>query len=209
MQFVVKTPAHGESPSGGGLTFNVPEYVQAERHLLGKVMLGLTGLDPLLGQMPWIQTEHAGPVRNVPGPEPLDQEMLPVEATAAFSKEAVRDSRLDEFVAFVVELTEQSQKQMAIHTFQRMGELTEATGNTVDAGGKPLSYDVFLDLLERMQLEFDEKGDPILPTVWGHPATIERFKALQPTPEHSAREAAILARKKAEFDAAKRTRRLS
>ena len=64
-------------------------------------------------------------------------------------------------------------------------------------------------MLERMEIEFDEHGEPILPTMIGPPAIAVKIEDNPITPEQEQRKAEILARKKTEFYAKKRTRRLS
>ena len=70
------------------------------------------------------------------------------------------------------ELREQQSKLI----FERMNEITQKTGNAVDAKGQPLSHDLLLQTLEKMQIDFDEDGQPLMPTLVVSPGQYEEFK---------------------------------
>jgi len=90
-----------------------------------------------------------------------------------------------------------------------MNELADAVGNTIDAGGQPFSVDMVLDGMEKMHIDFDANGEPIIPALLVNPQLYEKIKDIEFTLEQEQRRVSILARKKAAHDAKKRTRRLS
>lgn len=67
----------------------------------------------------------------------------------------------------------QRYKEMAItigiekekHLLGVIEQATEAVGNVVDTKGEPITPDTFLDTVEKMQIDFDECGKPILPSI--------------------------------------------
>jgi hypothetical protein len=75
-----------------------------------------------------------------------------------------------------VEPQRDAMKQML---FQRATEAIERVDNKVDANGKPLSGDLFLELLERMEIGFDEEGKPEMGTLVIHPSQAEEWKRLE------------------------------
>ena len=77
----------------------------------------------------------------------------------------------------------------------------------MSAAGRPLTFDLVLDMLEQTEISFNEDGSPNFSVVL-HPTQAEKLLASPVTPEQKRRQAEILARKKAEQDAQKRTRRL-
>lgn len=90
-----------------------------------------------------------------------------------------------------------------------MDEITNATGNVVRADGQPISWDLISDMLEKMPLDFDEQGNPLMPTMYASPEGAAQAREMTPTPEQQLRRSEIIERKRAEFYAQKRTRRLS
>ena len=178
-------------------------------YLVGQVMDGFISLDPLLGQLPRSTSIHHGPIRNVRGATPLDQSSMEVEISAGLTTDAVRNTDIEEHTAFLAHLAEANISSIAPQFFKGLEEVTNATGNAVDAGGKPFSWDYYNDVIEKMPLEFADDGKPHLPTLVMHPNLFEKIKEIEPTPEQLARRSRILERKRAEFNAQKRTRRLS
>ena len=67
-------------------------------------------------------------------------------------------------------------RQISTQAFATITEIVDKVGNVVDGGGKPLSPESFLELLSKMQLEFDENGNPKGLTVVIPPSMEERAK---------------------------------
>lgn len=89
-----------------------------------------------------------------------------------------------------------------------MDEVCDKSGQTVDSGGDGFSYDLFLDMLEKIEISFDKNNEPIKPTLIMHPDVAEKIKEIKPTKEQELREKLIWERKKVDFIAKKRIRRL-
>lgn len=71
---------------------------------------------------------------------------------------------------------EELTKQMTRSFFQKINEVTERVGNTVDAKGKPLNQESLLQFLERLDLPFDQDGNLIPPYIIMHPSLWEAKK---------------------------------
>lgn len=191
------------------LRFLIPAYDKAMLRFIERVVMGFLSVDPLFGAMPWKSTEHRGPVRNVRGPSPLDQTMRSVEAESSISADAIRNTSIEDYTCFLYDLATSSIRTLAPGFFKGLAEITDAAGTSVDGRGQPFSFDMLNDVLEKLYIEFDEEGKPILPTLLMHPMMAERIKNMRLTPEQERRQAEIIERKKAEYYAKKRTRRLS
>ena len=135
--------------------------------------------------------------------------MQPVVSTASLKLDTVRNTDIEDHTRFLSELAEANHERFARGFIQGMEELTEATGNVVNAGGRPFSWDLYCDMLEKVQLEFDESSRPMLPTLVTSPQLYGRIKDMEPSPEQAKRFREIIEKKKAEHNAKKRTRRLS
>lgn len=190
------------------LRFDIPPYEMAMHEFFSEVMHHFRRLDQLLGSVPWTTTEHDGPIRNVTEPV-LDQAMRHIEGHAALSLDAVRHTRVDHFTAFLAEIAETYTQELGRDMIRNIGEITSAIGNVFNATDTPLTFDTFLDMLDRMPMDFDEDGNAQMPTVIIPPQLTKVIKSWQLTPAQLQRRDEIIRRKRAEFDAAKRTRRLS
>lgn len=191
------------------LSLNIPEYESASLRFIVEVMQGFLGVDPLFSGIERDYTTHRGPIRNVPGDTPLDQSMFAVSAESSISWDSIRNGKIDDYTHFLVDISESQRKSLARHFFKNISEITDATGRTVNAKGQPLTVDLILDLLEKVEFGFDDDGNPQYPTLVLPPAAIERLQKLEITPEQEKRRKQIIEEKRARFNASKRTRRLS
>jgi hypothetical protein len=191
------------------LSLSIPEYESASLRLIVEVMQGFLGVDPLFAGIERDYTTHRGPIRNVPGDTPLDQSMFAVSGESSISWDSIRNGKIDDYIQSLVDLSESQRKSLARHLFKNISEITDATGQTVNAKGQPLTVDLILDLLEKVEFGFDDDGNPQYPTLFLPSAAIERLKKLEVTPEQEKRRQQIIEEKRARFNASKRTRRLS
>jgi len=191
------------------LSLNIPEYESAAARFFAEVMHGFLNIDPLFAGIERSTTVHRGPIRNVPGDTPLDQDMFQVRGEASLSWDSVRYCKIDDYTRFLVDLSESQRKSLARHFFKSISEITDATGRSVNAKGKPLTVDMILELLEKVEFGFDDDGNPQYPTLVLPPAAIKKLKELKFTPEQEQRWKQIIEGNRARFNASKRTRRLS
>jgi hypothetical protein len=85
-------------------------------------------------------------------------------------------------------------------------------GNVVNNGGKPFSIDSFFEVMEKIQIEFDEFGKPNMPTMVVSSEGAERAKEViqeaENNPDVKKRMDELLAKKKEEYDAEQARRKL-
>lgn len=190
-------------------SLNIPEYESSALRFISDVLQGFMSADPLFSGIERDYTTHRGPIRNVPGDTPLDQSMFTVSGESSLSWDSIHNGKIDDYIYFLVDISESQRKSLARHFFKNISEITDATGQSVDAKGQPLTVDLILDLLEKVEFGFDDDGNPQYPTLVLPPAAIERLKTLKFTPEQEQRRTQIIEEKRARFNASKRTRRLS
>jgi hypothetical protein len=185
----------------------IPAYDLALQSLMSSIVDGMISVDPVLGQIRSRTTGHAGPTRNVPGPQPVDHDLTHFEAEYAIHVDHIRATDVDVFVTAIWEVAEKYAEAMGTAFFQTMRDVTEAVGNAIDAGGQPFTWDLFLDGLEKMEIAFDENGQPKV-QVLINPDTWRLLQAVERTPEHDRRLEDIMQRKRGEWNAQQRPRRL-
>lgn len=87
--------------------------------------------------------------------------------------------------------------------FKKMHEVTQRTGNVVDAKSKPLSPQLINEALEKVTIDFDEYGNPIFPSLVMHPDQFEKIKDQLPIwesdPEVQKRYKEIIEKKRREW----------
>jgi hypothetical protein len=184
-------------------------YDRAMAEFVTSVIDGFVALSPLIGGIRMQPTVHAGPIRNVPGPEPVDHPLNRFESCISIETDVIRNSRIDEFDFALHNLAKQHEHDLTQTMLSTLQDVTTATGNVINAEGKPFSFDMVNDMLEKIEIAFDDHGLPIMPTIVVSPETYEKIAHVSPTPEQMHRQREILIHKKAKYDAQKRTRRLS
>jgi hypothetical protein len=185
----------------------IPVYDAALRALKTSIVEGMVGVDPMLGQIESRTTGHAGPVRNVPGPNPVDHERTHFEGGYALHIDAIRETDVEAFITAICGVAEQYAAAMGATLLRTAEDITDATGNTIDAGGRPLSWDLILDAYEGTEIAFDDDGQPTTQLVM-NPNTAMLLRAMEKTPEQERRYQEIMQRKKDAWDAQQRPRRL-
>jgi hypothetical protein len=102
--------------------------------------------------------------------------------------------------------------QQAQLYFESLNQSLEEVGNAVDAGGQPLSVELLLQLLEKVQIAFDEQGYPQFPTLHIGPdleaRTSQVLQDLHEDPSAKARLNEIIERKREEWNAEQDRRKL-
>lgn len=76
-------------------------------------------------------------------------------------------------------IAEELARQTSQAGFLKIDQELTKVGNVVSAGGKPISQDVFFEMLEKMEMVFDDTGRPDITFVL-HPET---YKLLRPKME--------------------------
>jgi hypothetical protein len=110
------------------------------------------------------------------------------------------------------DLADQFKNEQYRQLFNVLAEATSETGNVVDGKGKPLSNELVLETLEKMQHDFDENGEPTMSIVV-HPDMAPRLIQLQTdfenNPELRKRHSDIMLRKWDEFRSREMDRNLA
>ena len=114
---------------------------------------------------------------------------------------------LGELHAEICSIARQQLEQTMRAFFALIDEVTQQTGNVVDAHGD--AAEGLLGALEKMDIAFDDEGNPHLQMI-ASPETAERIRAQMEafTPEQMQRLATIISSKREQHRASRRRRRL-
>ncbi len=189
--------------------WDLPGYEDAMSAFADELVWSAVKGDPLLGSIRFRKSIHAGPTRNVPGPIPVDHPLSAFQQDAVFQRNIVRDSDLEQFTLILAEMVAGCLTQMHGSFYERVNDITEATGSQFDMEGRPVSIDMILDMFDRLEFDFDDDGNPVLPTLKCGPEMARRLAELEPSEEQERRLEEIVLQRKAAYYAQKRTRRLS
>jgi hypothetical protein len=180
-----------------------------EIDILRKYFQVLVSADPLSRQIGSVKTLHAGGFRYEEKNKELVTPLHKLSFTIEISIRAIKEFDLEEMGKQIYDFSQQQIEKFHKMMFETLDKVTELTGNQVSAEGKPPSPDLILDMLEKVEIRFDNEGKPILPTLVVAPETGKKLAEVKFTPEQEERQRQIIEKKKNEFYAKKRYRGLS
>lgn len=96
-------------------------------------------------------------------------ESTEIKTKFAIPKNLPTLSTVQETFKALEKAAEDMARQTETMFFQKADESTRSVGNVLDAGGRPFDPQMLLDMLDSVQVEFDENGKPELPTIVLHP----------------------------------------
>lgn len=113
----------------------------------------------------------------------------------------------------ISEMTQAMGSTMEKALFKMIEDVTDQTGNVVHGGGKPFHLSMFWDAMEKMAIDFDERGQPRMPTWVVHP---EMMAAIEKRADEwngdvtlAKRRAEVLEKKREEWRDREATRKLA
>lgn len=190
--------------------FRLIEYAVAERAFIGGTLDALARAnDPLLAR---IQVERTTRVPRTQittdSGEVVEQQPVEIRTKLTQTPQDIIDGKLDDLLASLDQAAEEYAEQFGKHFYEQLSHITEATGNVVDASGRPF-FDSLYEMYEKIDLQFDEEGR-IAQELHLNPADVEKWQKgwEEMTPEQHAKLAALVERKRQEFNARRRNRRL-
>jgi hypothetical protein len=136
----------------------------------------------------------------------VDLPATSTEIEAGSSVNSIREGYLVELIVGIDEISAQIEDGYMKSLIATMDTVTKATGNVLDATGRP-NFDVFMEALEAREWSLTEDDILSMPTIIVNPADVDKFPPL--TDEQKAQLADLHQRKLGELLAARRSRRLS
>jgi hypothetical protein len=146
------------------------------------------------GDRSYFQMEDSG-IQEIKAEQMSSIMEIPVEKVPGMS--------LDEARQKLIESAEEMARQFMAMFYREINQATMEAGTAVDAKGKPFNADIFLEILNRMWLDFDEKGRWKPPTLIVHPDALENIKnemtKWEKDPEFKAKMDQLMFRKREEW----------
>ena len=118
----------------------------------------------------------------------------------------------DYFATRMPEIIAPMTTQIETSFFATFRKAVQFSGNEVDAKGQRLTPELLLSTYEKMDLEFDKQGRPILPTLMVNQSNYETAKAcfsqLGSNPDYNKQFEALIEKKRTEWNNRESSRRL-
>ena len=191
------------------LRLQAREYDQAYRELIVRVGEATFRAHPFFGSIPFERVEHEAVVRNVRGPTPLDQEPFTAEGTMTLTPEQIRSFDLSTMAEQMRKSADEILKSARKGYFDHARQVAQATGQMAKDPG-PFNFERYLQALEALPPEiiFDSNGNVTAQVVDENGEPPAGYEKVIEYAKSDLKYLLLIQRKKAELDAAKRTRRL-
>jgi hypothetical protein len=192
--------------------FATDEYERELKAFIGTAISQLMWKkDPVLGLIRSEERSRVSHTRlTMRSGQVVENAPITTEMTFAVETQDVIAGRTDTLLVAVDNMADQGLAQLMPRVFGDLQRVCEASGNVVGGAGQGPSHDLIIKTLAALELDFDEHGNLIYPTMICSPTILAKFAALPPpTPEQEQALAALIERKREEFYARRRHRQLS
>jgi len=190
-----------------------PNIKRKNRELVNKYLQAQVRQDPLLSEIREKSHFEGNRISSIDATgESTESTYRKVSSQYSIRREDVIAKGPMAFIENIKNVAEEIKKQKAKLLFDRLNEVTEKTGNMVDGKGGPFTFELFMELLGKIVIEFDGRGNPILPTLVISPEMGAKLKHKLPewdaNPEYKKRFDEIIERKRKEWDDRESDRKL-
>ncbi|WP_339181102.1 hypothetical protein [Oceanobacillus sp. FSL W7-1293] len=138
----------------------------------------------------------------------LDKAPTKIEMSFSLPVEAILNTDVEALIVEIDKASDSGLESLIPQLINYLSEVTEKTGQVVDAKGKGFSFDFLLEMIEKIEISFEDDGTPIMPTLLVNPKMKETILKNIPTNDQEKRMEEIISKKRDDFFAKKRTRRL-
>jgi len=195
-----------------GHLFELPEYSASfARFVTTAIQELMRRKDPVFASIKIVESPQIPSVRNtMPSGQIVDNAPMAVPMPFAVVFADAIAGKLASLAASIDGGAEARLKIGMPQIFAYSGRLCEAAGTATDAGGQKLSRKLIRESFEKMELNFDATGQPIMPTIVVHPDMLKQLENLPPATDEEIRAwDEMIERKRGEFNDRRRHRKLS
>jgi hypothetical protein len=154
----------------------------------------------------------ASAIERAASGEVEETQFMPAHAELQVKMAEIPSLTLQEVLQRMDKMAESLAGQMAEAFYRSMSETLDRAGQSISAQGRPLSAEHILEMLTKIQIDFDQSGTPRLPEIHIHPrmqeAADKAMRELQTNAELGRQWEALIVQKKEEWRAREASRRL-
>lgn len=154
------------------------DSLQIDAKILAKYSRYIASQDALVGEIPVIKKLHSGGVIYKSADKELEVPLGVMSAEIAVIMDDVLGFNLEKLCMEIYEYSQSILKDMTTTMFSTLFQVTDFTGNVVDGKGKGVSFEMLIEMLEKIHIDFDQEGNPLLPSIVIHPDMAKSFEKL-------------------------------
>jgi hypothetical protein len=132
---------------------------------------------------------------------------LQVRHESTWNAEDIVAFNLESYLSLLWETADSIGGQMVRGMFEHISEVADEHGQVIKANGRDV-YELLIEATEKMDVQFDEDGNPGERILAINPETYAQVKGDGPTPDQEERMRVVMERKREEWRASRRRREL-
>jgi hypothetical protein len=195
------------------VVFRLTEYAAAEARFIHRTVSALSlsrgGIAAHVGRE---EASRVGTTQVTTGEgETVDLPSVEIAAAMRMDWDDIVAGRVEPLLVTLDEAAEEHHKQLTEYIFSTLETVTAATGNQIDAAGRPF-FDSLYEMYETMEFSFEDDGSLSSGYAWVmHPDTAEVLKQREKelTDDQRRQLDELMDRKRQEYFAGRRSRKLS
>ncbi len=125
-----------------------------------------------------------------------NQGLAPIEGTIRLDPREIEQKGFTAVLEAYDQAAAKLGDAMKEYFFHRMDEIVTEAGQSWDAGGRQLSPELIFECYEKLDIDFDSKGMPCLPTLVVPPSMADRISKWNMTDEQQSRFEQIIEQKR-------------
>jgi hypothetical protein len=192
------------------IAVQIPEYDKAYATACNQVLTILVAIiEPMVGDIPTRSRRHRGPLRNVPGSNPLDHKMMAYQHNLEFTWRSIEETDMEDFQAVMYSVAEEHASLRGQQMFEVIRDVSQRAGMTRSLDGDVLSAKDLIEVCEGIDSSFDEAGNMNPMKLVVNPAQRDLVVSIMESKEFIRDFAKMKARKERTRRDSKRSRKLS
>jgi len=141
-----------------------------------------------------------------------DVEYQSIEAALTIQRSEIPSMTWENLLKKIDAVAVEMARQQSVKVFEDIQKAVDEVGNAINAEGGPVTKDLFLEMMRRMWMEFDEARQPIMPAIVMHPNMWEAhgstMQSWDEDPNFKAQFRAIITQKREEWRVRESRRKL-
>ncbi|MHB9041019.1 MAG: hypothetical protein ACYC4T_10250 [Melioribacteraceae bacterium] len=182
---------------------------EIEVKIMEKYFRHLNSQDIILREIKSYKVLHGGGFRYQNDEKEAYSPIREIMTDIVYKYDEITKFDLESFCSKLYEMIRKRIEQLHKLMYEEITTATDLTGNKVDARGSKFNPEFLLEMLEKIEIRFDENGEPIMPQLHVSPETYKQIKDFNYTPEQEKRHKDIIENKKKLWYAKKCYRKLS
>lgn len=169
----------------------VPDFPNLKKDIFNRILLPAFNearqTDPLLGNLKYTNHYEGNEIAYLTeeGKEE-QQEYVSMGSEWQILPSDVITKPFDFFIEKFRQMGIEASSQMAQHSFRVINEAVESVGNVVQANNEPMSLDLFLQMINKILIDFDDDTEsPEMPIIYVHPSQTLQVKKLMEDAKNS------------------------